>query len=297
MVIKCDKKDYHGEYTVKPLDFVSETSRCPYCTSHHGKVHPKDSFGQWLIDTYGEDAIKKYWSDKNITDPFKLSKSNNKNFWLLCQQHEYHNDNGGYLTRPHNFIKGNRCPYCSTRRGKVHLNDSFGALYPEKAKYWSENNKKSPYEVTPKTSTKYKFICEKCGKEFSRQLDNLNRVDTGVICKKCNSSKGETRIIRWLDENNINYIHDEPYFKDLIGFRNGLLRPDFILPDHKIWIEYDGRQHEEWCEGWQTKEEFEIQQTNDGIKDEYAKKYNWTLIRIKENDFNNIEIILKNLFK
>lgn len=297
VVIKCDKKDYHGEYTVKPLDFVSETSRCPYCTSHHGKVHLKDSFGQWLIDTYGEDAIKKYWSDKNITDPFKLSKSNNKNFWLLCQQHEYHNDNGGYLTRPHNFIKGNRCPYCSTRRGKVHLNDSFGALYPEKAKYWSENNKKSPYEVTPKTSTKYKFICEKCGKEFSRQLDNLNRVDTGVICKKCNSSKGETRIIRWLDKNNINYIHDEPYFKDLIGFRNGLLRPDFILPDHKIWIEYDGRQHEEWCEGWQTKEEFEIQQTNDGIKNEYAKKYNWTLIRIKENDFNNIEIILKNLFK
>ena len=69
------------------------------------------------------------------------------------------------------------------------------------------------------------------------------------------------------------------------------------MPDYNCCIEYDGRQHEEWCEGWQTKEEFEIQQTNDGIKDEYAKKYNWTLIRIKENDFNNIEIILKNLFK
>lgn len=133
VTLKCVKKDYHGVYTVAPLDFVSETSRCPYCASK--KIHPKDSFGQWLIDTYGDDAIEKYWSPKNTLDPFRISKSNDKKIWILCQEKEYHNNDGGYPTTCDNFYNGRRCPYCSTRHGKVHPLDSFGALYPGKIKY------------------------------------------------------------------------------------------------------------------------------------------------------------------
>ena len=104
------------------------------------------------------------------------------------------------------------------------------------------------------------------------------------------------RIIRWSDKNNKTYIHDEYYFNDLLGVKNSLLRPDFIYPQEKIWIEYDGAQHDEWQEGWQSKDNFITLQANDKVKDLYAKEHGWKLIRIKAKDFNNIEFILEDIF-
>lgn len=68
--IKCIEKDYHGNYSIDPHHFI-RGNRCSYCGNH--KVHPKDSFWQWLIDTYGDDAIEKYWSNKNIVNPFSIA--------------------------------------------------------------------------------------------------------------------------------------------------------------------------------------------------------------------------------
>lgn len=76
------------------------------------------------------------------------------------------------------------------------------------------------------------------------------------------------------------------------------LRPDFIIPSLKIWIEFDGRQHFEpvdftskWNEQ-QLQEQFKIVQQNDQIKNQYAKDNNWTLIRIPFTEYDNIEQIL-----
>ena len=58
IVLKCDKTDYHDNYVTFPNNF-KRGDRCPQCINHHGNVHPKDSFGQWLIDEFGKDAIKR----------------------------------------------------------------------------------------------------------------------------------------------------------------------------------------------------------------------------------------------
>lgn len=241
--IKCTKTDYHDSYPITPAKFI-RGDRCPYCSTRRGKVHPKDSFAQWGINTFGDDFLEKYWSKKNDEldiDPWKITRCSLKKIWIYCQEKDYHNNEGGYEITCDDLYKGVRCSYCNNK--KVHPKDSFGALYPSKAKYWCEKNDKSPYEVAPKSNDVYKFICEKCGEEFDRSLNNMNRWDTGVVCKKCNSSQGETRIIRWLNQNNIEYIHDKHYFNDLIGCGNGVLKPDFIIKDRKIWIEYDGEFH------------------------------------------------------
>lgn len=298
--LKCQDKDYHnndGGYPTTCDNFYNGR-RCGYCSNK--KVHPKDSFAQWGIDTFGDDFLDKYWSNKNDElgiDPWEIKPQSNKHrIWIYCQEKNYHNDDGGYETTPNDFYQDKRCPYCSSH--KIHPKDSFGYLYPEKAKYWNyDKNNKSPFEVSPKTGDKYWFICEKCGEEFDRRLDNLNKCNVGVVCKKCNSSQGETKILRWLDKNNINYIHDKPYFNNLIGLGGGLLRPDFILPNEKIWIEYDGIQHEEWQESWMNCDEFKQLQKHDKKKNEYAKEHGWKLIRIKEKDFDNIESILEKELK
>lgn len=290
--ILCQEKDYHndnGGYEISVYAFYNE-NRCPYCCNQ--KVHPKDSFGQWLIDEFGKDAIEKYWSPKNTIDPFNIAPQSNKKVWLLCQEHEYHNDNGGYEISCGNFYNGNRCPYCTTRRGKVHPKDSFGSLYPEKAKYWSKNNKKSPYEVAPYSKTKYKFICEKCGDEFERSLDNLNQSDTGVVCRECNSSQLEIKTKDILVKYNINYNIQVEY-NGLIGIKGGNLSYDFYLPSYNLLIECQGIQHEKFTKGLhKTEVDFKKQLEHDKRKREYAEKHNINLLEIWYYDIDNIENIL-----
>lgn len=286
--IKCDKTDYHESYLVSPHKFYNGT-RCPYCVSK--KIHPRDSFGQWLIDTYGNNAVEKYWSPKNTINPWETAPQSKKKVWMLCQEHPYHNDKCGYKISCDNFYNGRRCPYCTTRRGKVHPKDSFGALYPEKAKHWSENNKKSPYEVTPYSNIKYKFICENCGSEFERDLANLNRADIGVFCRECNSSQLEIKAKNVLEKYNIDYKTQIKY-EDLLGLGNGNLSYDFYLPDYNLLIECQGIQHEEWRKNWITKEDFEKQLEHDRRKKQYAKEHNINLLEIWYYDIDSIENIL-----
>ena len=279
--------------------------KCPYCSKEYdiqlGSFDRgyncasccnsyENSFAYHIQQELGE-PLNKYWDwEKNDLNPYCISKNTSQKIWIKCDKTDYHKS---YFLRISSFYQGVRCPQCNKNSGKVHPKDSFGALYPEKAKYWSKNNKKLPYEVTPMSNKKYKFICEKCGKEFSRSIKSLNQNDTGVICNMCNSSKGETKIIRYLDKNDVIYIYDKPYFKDLLSDLGNPLRPDFILPNEKIWIEYDGAQHFEWRKWLMSEEEYKILQNNDKIKNEYAKQHDWKLVRIPYWEFDNIEEILE----
>lgn len=283
--VKCP---YCGkEYDIR-LDGFQNGNKCTNCCNEY-----ENSFAYYIQQELQE-PLNKYWdweeNNKLGINPYLIYKTSRKQIWIKCDKIDYHDN---YKTTPASFTIGNRCPYCSHNSGKVHPKDSFGALYPDKTKYWSPNNKKSPYETTAKSGKKYKFICEECGNEFKISPHELNRRGLGVLCNDCNSYKGEFYIKKWLNENNIYYIHNRCYFDDLTGVNGGKLKPDFILPDYKIWIEYDGEQHFEWQETWMSKEKFETLQKHDRIKDEYAKKHNWKIIRIPYWDFNNMNIILE----
>lgn len=122
-------------------------------------------------------------------------------------------------------------------------------------------------------------------------------------CSKCSTTKGENRISVYLQNNMIDYIYDKRYFKDLKGIGGTCLKPDFIIENKKIWIEYDGIGHfepkdfagkgKEWAE-----KNFETLKYHDKLKDEYAKEHDWKLIRIPYWEYDNIENILdENLIK
>lgn len=284
--IWCQDKWYHGSYKTEPRLFY-RGNRCGYCGNH--KVHPMDSFGQWAIDNIDEDFMIKYWSNKNTVNPWEISPQSNKKVWILCQDKEYHNDEGGYPITPNNFYNGRRCGYCASQ--KVHPKDSFGALYPSKAKHWSSNNEKSPYEVAPKSNDEYKFICEKCGEEFKRKLFIITESNTGVVCKDCQGSQLEEKCKTILQKHNITHIR-EVIFNDLLGLGNGNLSYDFYLLDYNLLIECQGVQHKEWQKTWMSKERFERQLEHDRRKKEYAKQHNIKLLEIWYYDIDNIEDIL-----
>lgn len=188
---------------------------------------------------------------------------------------------------PRDLLQGYGCPKCGNSLKSTHeefiqklqqVNPDIEILEPYK------NNK-----------TKIKCKCKVCEHEWQTIPSSLLQ---GRGCPKCNTSKGEKRVAQYLDNLGINYIYNKKYFNDLVGTGGGLLRPDFIIPSLKIWIEYDGIQHYEprdfsgGMSEQQLQEQFKLVQQNDQIKDQYAKDNNWTLIRIPYTEYDNIEQIL-----
>ena len=94
----------------------------------------------------------------------------------------------------------------------------------------------------------------------------------------------------FLDSNNISYFYDEEYFEDLIGVGGNPLRPDFIIPKKRIWIEYDGEFHFRPIFGHVR---LLTQQKRDSIRDEWCKRHDVNLIVLYPNDLANLDQALK----
>ena len=81
-------------------------------------------------------------------------------------------------------------------------------------------------------------------------------------------------------------------FSDCKNIRR--LRYDFYLPNQNLLIEYDGEPHFREVAYLGGKVGFELRQTNDNLKTEYAKNNNIKLLRIPYTERKNISEILKN---
>lgn len=294
--LKCLNDELHESYEISANNFVraatkNNTLGCPFC--HGKKVCISNSFARYYLDKLGESFLSKYWDwEKNEISPWEITPSSNINkVWIKCQKKEYH---GSYLIECNEFsrsVKNNNtgCKYCS--KTKVHVYDSFGYNHFDKVLSWHPDNNISPFKVSLSNANEYKFICPECNRPFSRVMSSVTRRNS-IYCTICISSKGERKIRNWLENHNLIFHYNEGYFNNLTSKKGRVLRPDFIVPNLRLWIEYDGEFH---FENKYDEESFLMQQSNDRIKDDYAKKNNWTLIRIPYWEFDNIESILENL--
>lgn len=145
----------------------------------------------------------------------------------------------------------------------------------------------------------YKCKCD-CGKIFTVEGQYLTRSKEPYRSCGCNNkSIGENNIEQILQENNMVYIRDKIYFKDLLNSAGNVMRYDFILlykdKPYRL-IEFDGEQHfHQINRGFMAGEErFNKQVESDKIKNEYALSHNIPLIRIpyKERDHITLEMII-----
>ena len=193
---------------------------------------------------------------------------------------------------PDSLLHGRGCPKCARKR-VAQNQTSTQKEFIVKLQQISPDIEVLGNYVT--SHIKIKVKCKKCRHEWEVKPNSLL---SGSGCPKCNTSKGEKRVAQYLDNLGINYIYDKPYFKDLVSVNGRPLRPDFIIPSLKIWIEFDGEHHFKPVDfsskksDKQVQEQFKIVQQNDQIKNQYAKDNNWTLIRISFTEYDNIEQIL-----
>ncbi|MBC6695335.1 hypothetical protein H9L25_00890 [Terrisporobacter mayombei] len=180
-----------------------------------------------------------------------------------------------------NFKYGRRCKKCNNEK----LNKRFKLSYDYVKNYIESFG----FKLKSKEYINYEgYLKMECsnGHVFNKRF-SVFRVSHK--CPICGMSKGEEKIKDFLNKNNISFHYDKPYFKDLLSPLGNPLRPDFILPDLKIWIEYDGEFH---FKKMYDDDNYDDMVVHDKIKNEYAQKHNWIMIRIPYWDFNKIETIL-----
>ena len=173
---KCPRNIHESQqYKISRIVEINQEFKCKDC----------NSIGQFMIDNLGEDAIEKYWSIKNEKSPFEIQKRSANHIWIKCTNTEYHEDSRVLSS---NFVKGDRCSYCSTHSKKVDKKDSIGFLKPESIKLWSDKNKKTPFDFRPKANTKVWWKCG-CGKhdDYSRTIQSQFLLN--FTCPSCEKEK------------------------------------------------------------------------------------------------------------
>lgn len=185
-----------------------------------------------------------------------------------------------------NFKNGRRCKKCKYEG----LSEKFRYSYNHVAKYIQSYGCKLSSKEYINNSTQLLIECPN-GHEFYRTFGNFKHTQK---CPVCSQTEGESKISEILIKLNKEFIYNKPYFNDLLSPKGNPLRPDFILPNEKIWIEYDGIFHHEKVYENDGHDDIVI---NDKIKNKYAKKHSWNLIRIPYWEFDNIETILNKELK
>lgn len=188
-----------------------------------------------------------------------------------------------WYAAPANILFGKGCPKCAGNARKTHDE------YVNEVSMINSN-----IIVIGKYINATTPILHKCKIDNNEWYARPDDILHGRGCPRCNDSKGEKTICKWL---NNHYILYEPQmlFNDCKDKQS--LPFDFYLPDLNICIEYDGIQHfepidfagkgKEWA-----KKQLEYIQRHDDIKNNYCANNNIKLLRIPY--YANIEEELNN---
>ena len=207
-------------------------------------------------------------------DRYDYSKTVYKNqltdLEIICKKH------GPFKQNPKSHYRGNGCRLCSKittedfikRAKSVH-----GELFDySKSQYKSRKNKVI-------------IICKKHGEFLSAPE---NHIDGRTGCPNCLVSKGELKISHFLNSLNILFYRN---YKINECKNIHPLKFDFFLPQLNKAIEYDGQQH--FSSKWLGEKNFQQIQFNDSLKNEFCNNNEIPLLRIKYDDKNYQDKIIK----
>jgi len=273
VIIICRK---HKEFSIRPNDHLNGQG-CPECKKETLSKLKKHTINNFLIKA---NKIHNYTYDYSQS----IYNGTGINIKIICKKH------GIFKQTPHNHLTGQGCPTCKFEFLSNYNKSTKEEFINKSIKIHKDNNDYSLVEYI-KSKSKVKIICKKCNNIYE-QKPNSHLL--GNSCPKCKSSKGEIKILNYLIENSISFIHQ----KTFNGCKNKqLLQFDFYLPDYNTCIEYDGKQHYESIDFFGGEIGFKNTQIRDNIKNNFCKNNNIIMIRITYKDFKNIKTILNKHLK
>lgn len=171
--------------------------------------------------------------------------------------------NNEWFALPNNILRGCGCPKCKA--------DKLSVFYTKEHQlYVDELKQKNPYiTVLEQYINAFTPILHKCLLDGNEWYAKPTNILSGKGCPKCNDSKGERAIRRWLEEHNIEY-EPQKKFSDCRDINP--LPFDFYLPKHNVAIEYNGKQHYISSDFFGGDKALAYTQRHDKMKEEYCKK-------------------------
>lgn len=248
----CHCKDYcgneHGKFSISPNNLLNGKG-CPKCSGKGFTSEERKNF-----------CIKKY-DGKYDYSKSDFSGVKNKTI-VICREHgEFQID------FDHHFNSNIGCPFCSYPSRNT---ESF-KLEAAKIHKGFYNYDKTVYK---NSHDKVIITCPIHGDFEQSPNAHLN----GQGCPKCSSNRIilEETVTKLLENDNIGYIHNKrPEW--LKRGEKGQLSLDFYIPDIKLGIECQGKQHF-GLGGWSSKFNFEEQKERD----------KWKMEQCINNDVNLI---------
>ena len=255
----------HGEFFMTPNAHIIGKQNCPKCSNHYHYT-----INEW-VNRFNEIHNGKYDYSLLFNNGFDGDK-----FDAICPEH------GVFKTSKHKHLIGQGCPECGKEKTKK-ANTNTTEQFIKKAKLIHGN--KYCYSKVKYTNahTKVCIICPEHGEFWQKPSVHLN----GCGCPICKESKLENDISRYMINKAINFEYRKTF--NWLGKQH----LDFFIPDKKIAIECQGKQH---FVGWAQKKEELLKQINaDQKKYELCKKHNIKLCYFaKKEDIKNVSYIYEN---
>lgn len=242
----------HGVFKQLPADHYGGYG-CPQCSNN--LRYNQETFIQKAKEIHG---------DKYNYDLVKFVKYISPGVDIKCNQCKMIFN----ITPKRHINSKNGCPKCFGTRKHTHEE------YIDKC-----NNKHNfKYSYISEYQGLYKdieILCNTCGNIFIYTAKA--HLHSGYGCTHCKISKGEEKILKYLQSHDIAYIR-EYCFNDCVNQKK--LPFDFYLPDHNTCIEYDGEQHYKPIKHFGGIEKYKEIRIRDKIKTDYCVNNNIKLIRI-----------------
>ena len=278
----CDKCFHEFEAR---LSDITRGSWCGFCSNPPKYLCDNEDCETCLNKSFASNPKNIFWSKKNDKTPREMFKSSDNKCLFDCDKcgHEFQIQLSQITKTTPNT--GSWCGFCSNppkhlcndENCETCFNKSF-ASHPKKD-FWSKNNGEiQPRYVFKSSNSKFSFVCEN-RHEFKI---TLNDVTNGYWCPFC-VNKTETKLYELMIKLFPSIITQ--FKQDWCKNENNNYLPfDFCIPEHKVIIELDGRQHFIQVSNWQSPE---ITFENDKYKEKCANDNGYSTIRIIQNDVLN----------
>ena len=130
------------------------------------------------LKTLYPELAKQWHPTLNDSTPDCNSAHSNKQFAWLCDKDHI------FYCSPDKRIRGNGCPYCSSRALLLGYND-LETVFPNIAREWDyAKNEGTPKDYTHRSTYKASWKCSVCGNEWTMRI--RDRSDSKYqLCPKC----------------------------------------------------------------------------------------------------------------
>ena len=252
IIHKCVDDGY--EWLLSPANALSGKG-CPVCGGTMRKTH------------------EQYVRELKIKNPYLIAVgryiNNNTKITHRCLRHNYE-----WEASPSSILQGSGCHVCRNEKMRNRFLKSNDEYVYDLATINKDVIALEKY-VNARTPIKHRCLID--GWEWHVSPDALLRGHGCPQCNKCNKSFGEKAIASWLDSKNILYKPQETFCDCKDKY---VLRFDFYLTDYNILIEYNGIQHYKPVDFFGGQEGYEGTIKRDGIKENYCKYNDITLVTI-----------------